>query len=171
MEKRKRWGASPAVSFMGRGDKAAHARTCTCPASMHLWLRQTLQSPRLQRQPQRTQAGVSRTRPPPLAAPGGTGGGHRAGVCAGSAAGAVSCRWCRRSGRQLQHQGVRGDWARGEGLRRALRWPLLGWAAAALATAGTAAAEASPGATAAECPTATASPGVGGAAEAEGTGG
>ena len=29
MEKRKRWGARPAVRFMGQGDKAARARTCT----------------------------------------------------------------------------------------------------------------------------------------------
>ena len=30
MEKRKRWGASPAVRFMGQGDKTA--RACTCAA-------------------------------------------------------------------------------------------------------------------------------------------
>ena len=29
MEKRKRWGARPAVRFMGQGDKAARAPTCT----------------------------------------------------------------------------------------------------------------------------------------------
>ena len=29
MEKRKRWGARPAVRFMGQGDKAARARTYT----------------------------------------------------------------------------------------------------------------------------------------------
>ena len=29
MEKRERWGPRPAVSFMGKGDKAARARTCT----------------------------------------------------------------------------------------------------------------------------------------------
>ena len=44
-------------------------------------------------------------------------------------------------------------------------------AAAAFATAVTAAAEASPGATVADCPAAAASPVVGGAAEADGTGG
>ena len=74
--------------------------------------------PTLRRQPKRTQAGVSRTRPLPLAAPGCTGGRHRDGGRVGSAAGAMPCRWRRRSGRRLQHRG-----ARGEGLRRALRWP------------------------------------------------
>ena len=56
----------------------------TCPASTHGWLRQTPQSSRLRRQLQRTQAGVSRTRRPPLAAQGGTGGGHRNGAPAAS---------------------------------------------------------------------------------------
>ena len=120
------------------------------------------------------EAGVTRTRPPPLAAPGGTGGGHRAGGRTESAAGAVWCRWRRRSGRRLQHQQLRGDWARGEGLLWALRCPLPRWAQQrpiVLATAGTAAVEASPGATGAACLAASASTGVGGAAEAEGTGG
>ena len=95
----------------------------TCAASTHLWLRQTPQSPRLRRQMQRTQAAESHTHPPPLAAQGGIGGGHRAGGRAGSVAGAVSCRWRRQSGRRLlPHRWV---W---EGLRRALRWPLPRWA-------------------------------------------
>ena len=47
---------------------------------------------------------------------------------AGSAAGAESCRWHRRSRRRLPHQGVRGDRARWEVLRRAMRWPLPHWA-------------------------------------------
>ena len=62
----------------------------TCPASTHHWLRQTPQSPRLRRQPQRTQAGESHTRPPPLATQGGIGAGHRAGGCAGSVASRVA---------------------------------------------------------------------------------
>ena len=74
------------------------------------------------RQPQRTQAGVSCTRPPPLAALEGTGGGYRAGGCAGSAAGTVSYLWRLKlwGGRRSQHRGVRGGWARGVGLWRAI---------------------------------------------------
>ena len=91
----------------------------TNPASTHLLLRQTPQSSRLQRPQQRTQAGVSRTRAPPLAAQGGTGGLH-----AGSAAGAVSNRWRRHSVQRQYNRGVWGSWVRVVGLRRAVRWPL-----------------------------------------------
>ena len=122
----KLWGGEGATG--GQSGTRPYLYGCICPASMHLWLQQTLQPPRLRRQPKRTQVGVSHTRPPPLAAPGGKGGGHRAGGRAGSAVGAVSCwlrRWC---GRQLQYRWVQGDWARGEGLRWTLRWPLPRWA-------------------------------------------
>ena len=75
---------------------AKHLYGRTCPTSTHLWLRQTPPSPRLRRQPQRTQASESHTRPSPLATQRGIRQGHRAGGRAGSVAGAVSCRWrCR----------------------------------------------------------------------------
>ena len=105
-------GGQPGRMFHGTGgqsDTRPYLHGRTCPASTHLWLWQTLQSPRLRLQPKRKQADVSRTRPPPLAAPGGTGGGHRAGGRVGSAAGAMPCRWRRRSGRRLQHRGLRGN--------------------------------------------------------------
>ena len=67
----------PGRTFHGTGGKAVRARTCTAvlvPLQRISWLRTTPQSPRVRRQPQRTQAGESHTRPPPLpvAAQGGT---------------------------------------------------------------------------------------------------
>ena len=125
-------GGPPGRTFLGTGGQSGtrpYLYVRSCPASTHLWLRQTPQSPGLQRQPQRTQAGESHTRPPPLAAQGGIGAGHRAGGCAGSVAGVVSRRWRRRGGwRLLPHQGVQGGSARGEGLRRAVWSPLPRWA-------------------------------------------
>ena len=102
-------GGPPNRTFHGTGGQSGtrlYLYGRTCPASTHLRLRQIPQSPRLRRQPQRMQADESHTRPPPLAAQGGIGGVHRAGGRAGSVAGAVLCRW----------------FARGEGLRRAVRW-------------------------------------------------
>ena len=102
-------GGPPGRTFHGTGGQSGtrpYLYGRTCPASTHLWLRQTPQSRRLRRQPKRTQAGESHTRPPPLAAQGGVGGGHRAAGRAGSVAGVMSRRWRRRSGwRLLPHQG------------------------------------------------------------------
>ena len=112
-------GGPPGRTFHGTGGQSGshpYLYGRTCPASTHVWLRQTPQSPRLRRQPQRTQAGELHTRPPPLAAQGAIGGGHRAGVRAGSVAGAVSCRWRHRSGRRLSpHRGVPGGLVAGGG--------------------------------------------------------
>ena len=93
IENRRGWGPGSAIRLIGQVEKAARACTSTavtCPASTHPWLRQIPQTPQHQRQSQRT--GVPHTRPPPLAAQGGTGGGNRAGDRAGSAAGAVPHR-------------------------------------------------------------------------------
>ena len=163
-------GGPPGRTFHGTGGQSGtrpYLYGRTCPASIHLWLRQLPQSPRLRQQPQRTQVGESHTRLPPLAAPGGTGGGHRAGGHAGSVARAESCRWRRRVGGGYRTGGAGGLSAGGGATAGgAVATAALG-AATALAAAGMAAADASPGATAAGCPAA--SPGVGGAAEAEGT--
>ena len=124
MGKRKRWGGQPGRTFHGTGGQSGtHHYKCgrTCPASTHLWLQQILQSPRLRRQPQRTQAGVSRTRPSPLATPGGTGGGHRTGGRAGTAAGAVPYRRGRQSERRPQHRELPGGLGAGVGVMAAMR--------------------------------------------------
>ena len=154
--------ARPCISWTwGRSGSRLYQYGSTCLASAHCWLQH---SPRLQPHLQRTQAAVSRTRPPPLAAPGGTGRGHRAGDHVGSAAGAVAYQCRRRSVRQQHHQGVRGGL--GVGGEAAAGAAVLG-AATALATAGAAAAEA---VAAMECPAAATSAAVGSAAVAEGTG-
>ena len=169
MEKRKRWGARPAARFMGQGDKAARARTCTAVSF-----------------PLQRIFGFGRYPSPP-----GCGGNRRGRKWVShahdhhywpprevqeevTALGVALGAWRERS-RVGGAAGVCGSSRTGgagggamEG--GAVATSALG-AAVALATAGTAAAEASPGATAAECPAAAASPGVGSAAEAEGTGG
>ena len=127
MEKCKRWGASPAVRFMGPGDKVAHARTCTVVLV-------TLQCI----------FGFGRHSSPP-----GCGGNrrgrkrvchahfhhhwpprevHEEATALGVALGA-RLEPCRASGAAAAGAGCStggaGDWDRGEGLQRALRWPLL----------------------------------------------
>ena len=96
----------------GQTGTRLHQYGRTRPASTQLWLQPPPQSPMPQRQQQRTQADESHTRPPPLAAPGGTGGDHRGRDHAGSA-GAMSHRWRRRNGLRQQHQGACGDRVRG----------------------------------------------------------
>ena len=174
MEKCNRWGASPAVRFMGPGDKVAHARTCTV-------LLVTLQCI----------FGFGRNSSPP-----GCGGNrrgrkwvyhahfhhhwppwevHEEATALGVALGA-RLEPCRASGAAAAGGGCSTGGAGGlgsgggatAGVAVATAAP---GAAAALAAAVSAATEASPGVTAAGCPAAAASSGVGGAAEVEGIGG
>ena len=74
-----RRGGQPGHTFHGTGGQSGtrlYQYGRTCPAPTQIWLELDPQPPRLQRRPQREQAGVSHTRAPPLAALGGTEGGH-----------------------------------------------------------------------------------------------
>ena len=171
MEKRKRWGASPAVRFMGQGDKAARARTCT---SVRVLLQRIFGFSRHFSPPGRggnrrgrmrvCHARVHHHWPPREVHEGvtalGVGLGARRELCrTGGAAGMGGGRSI--GGLEELNEGS-GTMAGVGGATITLD------AAAALATAR---AEASPGATAAECQAAAASPVMGGAAVAEGTDG
>ena len=167
-------GGSSAVRFMGHGDKAARARTCTAllvplqrifgfgghssppGCSGNRRGRERVCHAHVQHhwpprevQEEVTALGVAlgaRREPWRTGGAAGVGGGCSTGACGGFGAGGAAMA------------GI------------AVAPAALG-AAAALATAGAAAAEASPGAIAAECSAAAASPGVCDAAVAEGTGG
>ena len=167
---RKRWGARPAVRFMGQGDKAARARTCTAVLVplQYIFGFGSYPSPPGCGSNRRGRKWVSHTHvyhhwPPrevqeEVTELGVTLGAWREPSRAGGAA-----AWAAATA-----PGGAGGLSAGGGATAggAVATAALG-AATALAAAGMAAADASPGATAAGCPAA--SPGVGGAAEAEGT--